>query len=235
MAYIPPELFCKIPMCLHKKIDKYLSHPVADLVKEMFKEWKAIFVENTNRDYVLSAKWRASEMEVYKSIQKKLIRQMKLDMKFGTNDSKKYREQLSEKRFENIVTKTMLDIKESYHPLILIRRSSQYNINYTRAMSLMRKNRWENDIPRQHALSYVRENMYRVARRESGIRQTGIRRRIPWDLRPVNRRYYLPGYACSVNAHKEVLVNFVQGLNPKARKSWKREKLLQSIYPNLRF
>lgn len=230
MAYIPPELFCKIPMCLHKKIDKYLSHPVADLVKTLFKEWKAIFVENTNRDYVLSAKWRASEMEVYKSIQKKLIRQMKLDMKFGTNDSKKYREQLSEKRFENIVTKTMLDIKESYHPLT--RRGSEYNI---RVMSLMRKNRWENDIPRQHALSYVRENMYRVARRESGIRQTGIRPRIPWDLHPVNRRYYFPGSACPVDAHKEVLVLFVQGLNPKARKSWKREKLLQSIYPNLRF
>ncbi len=228
MAYIPPEIFCKIPMSLHKKIDKYLSHPVADLVKTLFKEWRAIFQYHpriVHGDSVVAAKWRASEMEAYKSIQKKLIRQMKLDMKFGTNDSKKYKEQLSDKRFENIVTKTMLDIKESYHPLT---RSDFYHIR------LRRKNRWENDIPRQHALSYVEKNMNRVESRIIG-QEGGIRPRIPWYFGPVNIRYYLPGHACPVYAKKGVLVKFVQGLNPKARKSWKREKLLQSIYPNLRF
>jgi len=217
MAYIPPELFCKIPMCLHKKIDKYLSHPVADLVKKMFKDWKAIFVENTNRDYVLSAKWRASEMEVYKSIQKKLFRQMKLDIKFGTNDSKKYREQLNEKRFENIVTKTMLDIKESYHPL-------------TRGFRGRRKVRWETDLPRTYALSCIANNMMRGRIGQEG----GVRPRIPYGV-VSSGHWLLPGYACVIYAKKEVLFKFVQGLNPKVRKSWKKEKMLQSIYPNLRF
>jgi len=184
MAYIPPEIFCKIPMCLHKKIDKYLSHPVADLVKTLFKDWKAIFVENTNHDYVLSAKRRASELKVYKNIQEKLYRQMKLDMKFGTNDSKIYRDQLAEKRFENIVTKTMLDVKNNYEP-------------------------------------YIRAFSWRQRRYPQG----------PMDLpfEPYFRRYGI-GYAS-----KKMLFKFVQGLNPKAKKSWKKEKMLQSIYPNLRF
>lgn len=184
MAYIPPEIFCKIPLCLHEKIEQYISHPVADLVKAMFNDWRAIFVENTKRDYILSAKWRASELKVYKSIQKKYYRQMKLDMKFGTNDSKIYRDKLAEKRFENIVTKTMLDVKNNYEP-------------------------------------YIRANPWAHRSCPQG----------PIDLpfQPYYHRYGI-GYAS-----KKILFKFVQGLNPNARKSWKKEKMLQSIYPNLRF
>lgn len=220
MAYIPPEIFCKIPVCLHKKIEHYLSHPVADLVKALFKDWKAIFVENTNRDYILSAKWRASELKVYKNIQEKLYRQMKLDMKFGTNSSKIYRDQLAEKRFENIVTKTMLDIRGSYHPL-------------TRGFHGRRKVRWETDLPRSYVLSDIAGNMMRGARVSKPTGE-GIRPRIPYGA-VSSGRWLLPGYACFIYAKKEVLFAFVQGLNPKARKSWKKEKLMKSIYPNLRF
>ena len=223
MAYIPPEIFCKIPVCLHKKIEHYLSHPVADLVKALFKDWKAIFVENTNRDYVLSAKWRASEMKVYKNIQEKLYRQMKLDMKFGTNSSKIYRDQLAEKRFENIVTKTMLDMKDDYHP-----RSRNPRDLPRRRM------RWQYDLHRDRSLNHM-EYLYE----QPSIPPHGIRQVIPYyamryDQNPHYSAYF-PGYACRVYKKKEVLFKFVKGLNPKARKSWKREKLLQSIYPNLRW
>tara|TARA_Y100000389_G_C17291176_1_gene428113 strand:+ start:201 stop:782 length:582 start_codon:yes stop_codon:yes gene_type:complete len=189
MPYIPPELFCKIPLCLHKKIERYLSHPVADLVKALFKDWK-----NPKRDdmctkpkiihYVRAARQRAHELKHYKNIKKKHLRQMKLDIKFGTNNSKICREQLCEKRFENIVTKTMLDVKNEYEP-------------------------------------YIRANPW--AHRECP--------RGPVDLpyHPHFRRYGV-GYAT-----KKMLFEFVRGLNPKAKKSWRKEKLLQSIYPNLGF
>ena len=227
MAYIPPEIFCKIPVCLHKKIEHYLSHPVADLVKALFKDWKAIFVENTNRDYVFSAKWRAIEMKVYKNIQEKLYRQMKLDMKFGTNDSKIYRDQLAEKRFENIVAKTMLDMKDDYHP-----RSRNPRDLPRRRM------RWQYDLHRDRSLNHM-EYCVGLYEKSAMPPPSGIRQAIPYYAMyyEQNPHYsaYFPGYACRVYKKKSVIFNFVYGLNPNARKSWNKSKMLNSIYPNLRF
>ena len=109
---------------------------------------------------------------------------MKLDMKFGTNYREVYRYQLAEKGFENIVTKTMLDVKNNYEP-------------------------------------YIRANPW--------ARRSCPQGPIDLPFQPYYRRYGI-GYAS-----KKMLFKFVQGLNPNARKSWKKEKMLQSIYPNLRF
>tara|TARA_B100000401_G_scaffold421234_2_gene347308 strand:+ start:904 stop:1587 length:684 start_codon:yes stop_codon:yes gene_type:complete len=227
MAYIPTKIFCKIPHCLQTNIASYLSHPTADLVRSLFKDYKAIFIENTKRDYVLAAKWRSSEMKVYKTLKEKLFRQMKLDAKFGSDNSKIYRAQLDDKRFENIVTKTMLDMKDDYHP----RSRNPRDLR-------CRRMRWQFDLHRDRSLNHM-EYCVGLYEKSAMPPPSGIRQAIPYYAMyyEQNPHYsaYFPGYACRVYKKKSVIFNFVYGLNPNARKSWNKSKMLNSIYPNLRF